>query len=77
MDAATLGNVIYGYVGTYLGFSETLLYQGGGLINVMNLGVQYLPVWNKLPNYGEAPEDIIAIKKGIDLYNSKKCVGCN
>ena len=77
MDAATLGNVTYGYVGTYLGFSETLLYQGGGLINVMNLGVQYLPVWNKLPNYGEAPEDIIAIKKGIDLYNSKKCVSCN
>ena len=77
MDAATLGNVAYGYVGTYLGFSETLLYQGGGIVNVKNLGVKYLPVWNKLPNYGEAPEDIIAIKKGIDLYNSRKCTSCD
>lgn len=76
MDSATLGNVTYGYLGTYLGFSEETLYKGGCFVNVKKLGLKYLLVWNKLPNYGEAPEDIIAIKKGIDLYHSMNPNNC-
>lgn len=39
MDSATLGNITYGYLGTYLGFSEETLYKGGGFVNVKNLGL--------------------------------------
>ena len=66
-----------GYLGTYLGFSEETLYKGGGFVNVKKLGLKYLLAWNKLPNYGEAPEDIIAIKKGIDLYHSMNPNNCS
>ena len=66
-----------GYLGTYLGFSEETLYKGWGFVNVKNLGLKYLLVWNKLPNYGEAPEDIIATKKGIDLYHSMNPNNCS
>ena len=66
-----------GYLGTYLGFSEETLYKGGGFVNVKNLGLKYLLVWDKLPNYGEAPEDIIATKKGIDLYHSMNSNNCS
>ena len=66
-----------GYLGTYLGFSEETLYKGGGFVNVKNLGLKYLLVWDKLPNYGEALEDIIATKKGIDLYHSMNPNNCS
>mgnify|MGYP001696453261 CR=1 FL=1 len=70
MDSATLGNVAYGYLGTYLEIPEKVLYIGGGFVNVRNINPWYLLAWNYLPNYGEAPEDIEAINKGINLYKS-------
>lgn len=32
---------------------------------------KYVPSILFLPNYGDAPEDIEAIKKGIDMWNEK------
>ena len=70
MDAGTLRNITYGYIGTSLGYPPEILYYGGGFANVKNMGAEYFAIWPLLPNYGDAPEDIKAIKDGIDLYNS-------
>ena len=70
MDAGTLGNITYGYIGTSLGYPPEILYYGGGFANVKNMGTEYFAIWPLLPNYGDAPEDIKAIRDGIDLYNS-------
>ncbi len=69
VDPGTLGNITYGYIGASLGYPDVLLYYGGGYANMKNLGEKYIATVPFMPNYGDAPEDIESIKKGIDLYH--------
>lgn len=71
MDAAKLGNITYGYVGKSL-YPDFMLYYGGGFANMKNISIKYIPAIFVLPNYGDAPEDIEAIKKGIDMWEQEQ-----
>lgn len=74
MDPGTLGNVAFGYVGAPL-FPDFMLYCGGGAVNMKNWDAKYVFAVPFLPNYGDAPEDYIAVKKGIEMWNEKnKCI---
>lgn len=58
------GNIHYGYVGKAMGFSDELLYMGGGYAHC---GVNPLVLVG--PYYCDDPNDHKAIKKGIDMWN--------
>lgn len=64
IGAADLGNILYGYWGKALGFSDKELFYGGGYANS---GLSLNWIFGK--NYGDKPEDIAAIMKGIELFN--------
>ena len=52
-----------------------MLYYGGGFANMKNSGNKYIPSILFLPNYGDAPEDIDAIRKGIKMWEERnKCI---
>mgnify|MGYP002511952346 CR=1 FL=1 len=70
MDPGTLGNITYGYVGASM-YPDFMLYYGGGVANMMNSGNKYIPSVFFLPNYGDAPEDIEAVGKGIEMWKKK------
>lgn len=71
MDAAKLGNITYGYVGKSL-YPDFILYYGGGFANMKNISIKYIPAIFVLPNYGDAPEDIEAIKKELICGNKNR-----
>ena len=70
MDAGKLGNIAYGYVGKSL-YPDFMLYYGGGFANMKNIGIKYIPAIFMLPNYGDTPEDVEAIKQGINMWKQK------
>lgn len=74
MDPGTLGNITYGYAGAAI-YPDFMLYYGGGFANMKNSGNKYIPSILFLPNYGDAPEDIDAIRKGIKMWEERnKCI---
>lgn len=66
INQGDLGNIVYGFWGKVMGFSDKELFYGGGVANsgLFNLA--------KLlgENFGDKPEYIFAIIKGIELYNA-------
>lgn len=62
IDAADFGNINYGYVGTHIRFPETILYMGGGYQEQGGFASEVF----KGPYYGDRPEDVCAVKIGID-----------
>ncbi len=65
MDPATLGNVVYAYVGAKY-YSDEMLRFGGGAVQTKRRDITDLPVIFSIPDYGEMPEDIEAINLGIE-----------
>lgn len=63
IDSESLGNITYGYWGTACGFSDEVLYFGGGVVN------DPLKVLSEY--YGESEEDHEMVKYGIELYRQK------
>ena len=60
-----LGNITYGYWGSAMGYSDELLYFGGGVAN------NKWKVWKLLSQYyGESEDDHNAIKRGIEYYHN-------
>ena len=79
INAGELGNIAYGYWGKTLGFSDEVLYYGGGFARLKTDGVLNGNIFNKLVTdkyYGDKPEDIVDIMKGIELYNMVHILGC-
>ena len=79
INAAELGNIAYGYWGKSLGFSDETLFYGGGFARLRADGLFDDNIFNRLITdkfYGDRPEDIEDIMKGISLYNRKSFIGC-
>jgi RHS repeat-associated protein len=72
MDAATLGNVTYAYVGAYY-FSDEMLYAGGAAVQVKRNNWRDLPYMFTLPYWGDAPEDHEAIELGLKWNKEGFC----
>ena len=66
IDAEAWGNIHYGYVGTAIGISPSVLFIGGGYA-AKGLKSEIF----KGPYYGDDKEDHCSIQYGIDLYNKK------
>lgn len=60
-----LGNLNYGFVGTFMGFEEEILYAGGGYAN-QGISTELFSA----PYFGDNPNDHIAINIGIYYYNN-------
>jgi RHS repeat-associated protein len=63
ITAEILGNMTYGYLGSYLNYSSTLLFQAGGFVQTHSF-----EHWNDPPYYGDNPDDRWKIQAGIDWY---------
>ncbi len=63
--AEDFGNIHYGFVGSAVGFSPTILFIGGGYAANKKTPIN---IFIKT-NYGDSIEDHNAIKRGIDMYN--------
>ena len=75
-----LGNIAYGYWGKSLGFSDETLFYGGGFARLKKEGKLSDNIYNRLVTdiyYGDMPEDIEDIMKGIELYNKQHYFGCH
>ena len=78
INAGELGNIAYGYWGKSLGFTDDELFYGGGVARML-VDRNFDNIWNSLITdkyYGDRPEDIADIMKGIELYNKKYVLGC-
>ncbi|MEE3471833.1 MAG: polymorphic toxin type 44 domain-containing protein [Butyrivibrio hungatei] len=64
MDAATLGNVTYSYIGAKY-YSDFALYSGGAAVQTKRRDPSDLPYMYTLPDYGDMPEDHESIGLGI------------
>lgn len=64
MDAATLGNVTYSYVGAKY-YSDFALYSGGAAVQTKRRDPHDLPYMYTLPDYGDMPEDHESIGLGL------------
>lgn len=67
ITAEDLGNINYGFVGTYMGFEEDILYAGGGYANY---GHQITAEMFSAPYFGDNANDHVSIKMGIYYYNN-------
>lgn len=63
--AEDFGNIHYGYVGKSMGFTDEILYFGGGYAHCGN-NIKVLIG----PYYCDDPNDYKAIKRGIDMYKN-------
>lgn len=63
--AEEFGNIHYGFVGSAVGFSPTILFIGGGYAANKRAPIN---VFTKA-NYGDSIEDHNAIQRGINMYN--------
>lgn len=66
IDAEDFGNIHYGYVGKAMGFSDELLYMGGGYAHC-----GATPKILIGPYYCDDPNDHKAIKKGIEMWRKQ------
>ena len=64
MDPATLGNVVYAYVGAKY-YPDEMLRFGGGAVQTKRRDSSDLPFIFTIPDYGEMPEDVQAINLGL------------
>lgn len=64
MDAATLGNVVYAYVGAKY-YTDEMLRFGGGAVQTKRRDMGDLPYIFALDDYGEAPDDVEAVDLGL------------
>lgn len=64
MDAATLGNVTYSYIGSKY-YSDFFTLSGGAAVQTKRRDIKDLPFLYLLPNWGDMPEDKEAIELGI------------
>lgn len=64
MDAATLGNVTYSYIGAKY-YSDFALYSGGAAVQTKRRDPSDIPYMYTLPDYGDMPEDHESIGLGI------------
>ena len=67
--AEDMGNILYGYAGRAMGFSDVTLYWGGGVAALGSLTDPRLTDPNE--NYGDSDNDHNMIKFGYDLFNSE------
>lgn len=65
MDPATLGNVVYAYVGAKY-YPDEMLRFGGGAVQTKRRDSSDLPYIFSIPDYGEMPEDVEAINLGLE-----------
>ena len=72
MNASTLGNVTYSYIGANY-FDPVMLYAGGGAVQVKRHDPWHLPMFIMLPYLGDAPEDHEAIALGIKWHEEGFC----
>jgi hypothetical protein len=70
IDRADLGNYTYGYFGTVIGFSDTILYMGGGFVEAFTYGTGFVKVFIS-PLYGDSQASHDMIEKGINRYQSE------
>ncbi len=63
--AEDFGNIHYGFVGSAVGFSPTILFIGGGYAANKRTPINILTK----ANYGDSIEDHMAIQRGINMYN--------
>ena len=64
--AEDFGNIHYGFIGTHMGYSSTLLYIGGGYAKCGADIRIFEP-----PYYCDDENDHYGIQRGIDMYNNK------
>lgn len=64
MDMEVLGNINFALTGAAVGFAETVILTGGGLVNVKNGYAE----WNEIKYYFDTEEDNNWITFGIGLY---------
>ena len=64
MDAATLGNVTYSYIGAKY-YSDFALYSGGAAVQTKRRDPSDIPYMYTVPDYGDMPEDHESIGLGI------------
>jgi len=67
INAADMGNIMYGYTGRATGFGKITLFWGGGVAaqgSINNAAV------STPPYYGDRPEDHVKIEEGFNLFNS-------
>ncbi|MBP5598146.1 MAG: hypothetical protein J6Y02_22450 [Pseudobutyrivibrio sp.] len=72
MNASTLGNVTYAYIGANY-FDPVMLYAGGGAVQVKRHDPWHIPMFIMLPYLGDAPEDHEAIALGIKWHEEGFC----
>jgi len=66
VDRDALANIAYGYLGTFLGISESMLYKGADIEQIFE---------SFFKNTKDDPRDKPRIKQGIDMFNSKQRKG--
>ncbi|MDR1629425.1 MAG: RICIN domain-containing protein [Oscillospiraceae bacterium] len=84
MNAADMGNYMYGYCGRAMGLGANIIYWGGGVAHVRNTHPTYkqygtlrgyalamLDSQTQSYPYGDLPEDTVMIGKGISAFNQK------
>ena len=64
-DAEAIGNIMYGYTGRAMGFSDITLFWGGG---VAKTGSLTAPELSTPPDYGDDHEDHINIALGYEMF---------
>lgn len=64
MDMEILGNINFAFTGAAVGFAETIILTGGGLVNVKNGYAK----WDEIKYYFDTEEDNNWITFGIGLY---------
>ena len=63
-----LGNITYGYLGSAMGLGEITLFWGAGVANNWVNAIFYGKAYDPEENYGDDPEDLDFVKKGIQMY---------
>lgn len=67
MNAADIGNLMYGYTGRATGFGKITLFWGGGVAHQGSINNSEV---STAPYYGDLPEDHEKIDQGYDLFES-------
>ena len=62
-----LGNILYGYLGSAMGISDTTLYQGAGVAASWT-NIFDGDLYDASAYYGDNPHDHEYVKKGIELF---------
>ena len=72
MTRETLGNVTYGYLGSAMNISETMLFMAGGAVEVVSAEDHLSQLWRFLiddQHFGEPLKDHISVQFGVNAYH--------